>query len=133
MCCVYSIDELADRAINPGRLDLHKEVFLNWGVEFRLWHDFWFKASTEPKLQVNTLCFVEEALRRGNKWSIVPKSVAWNLTKRGICKQVDLENPPPDRISYIITRSIAKDDQRELIRNFIVDIERYIKQLPYKS
>lgn len=128
MYCVHSISKLKGKIVAPSALDAHKEIFLNWGVEFKQWHDFWFKAWTKPTIQTNTPTMIETALRAGEYWAVVPDNTAKSMVNKGICKRVTLESPPPDRVSYIITRSFNKHEQQHLTHNFISEIEKYVRQ-----
>lgn len=129
MYCVHSISDLKDELVTPSMLDVSKEVLLNWGVEFKRWHDFWFKACTNPPIQVNTPALIEVMLHNDECWAVVPASTAKSMVSKGICKKIELDNPPPNRVSYIITRSFNKYEQQYLTRDFIAEIENYVSQL----
>lgn len=127
MYCVYSGNLLNEKAqIDTSLLDPRKEILLNWGVEFMLWHDFRFPSIHDPRFQVNEISLVREALQRANRWSIVPDTVAALFERQGIARRVKLKNPPPDRVSYVLTAAMTEPGTAKMIQKFQNALDSYI-------
>lgn len=130
MHCVCSGNLYPDRhKIDTSSLDTSKEILLDWGVEFMLWHDFRFPSIWEPRFQVNEITLVSEAFQQASRWSIVPDTVANLFIKQGICRRITLKNPPPDRVSYVLTPAMAEPSTAELTTLFQQSLDSYISNL----
>ena len=115
------------KRINPAELDISKEVLLNWGIEFSLWHDFRLPRSEEPKISSNNIDIVRLALQISNSWAILPETVANHFTKQGFCRSLPLKNPPPDRISYLISPALKDPGSEALITLFQQSLDNYLE------
>lgn len=112
--------------IEPEDLLPYEEVLLNWGVEFMLWHNFWFKGHITPKLQVDTINLIGDILKLRDSWAIVPETVAHYFDKQGICDCHELKNPPPNRTCYLVTSALPDPNKTEQIRKFEQDLDAFI-------
>ena len=115
-----------EKKVEADQLDPGKEIFLNWGVEFSLWHDYRFTASASPLLSVNSIEIISTAMRKYDAWSIVPQTVADHFTELGICRQVMLKNPPPNRVSHILTSAMPVPATAALIDTFLEELDSYV-------
>ena len=115
------------KRIDPAELDISKEVLLNWGIEFSLWHDFRLPRSEEPKISSNNIDIVRLALQISNSWAILPETVANHFTKQGFCRSLPLKNPPPDRISYLISPALKDPGSEALITLFQQSLDNYLE------
>lgn len=113
-------------AVEPEDLLPYEEILLNWGIEFMLWHNFWFKGSIVPRLQVNTIILIYDMLKQRNAWAIVPETVATYFENQGICDRHELKNPPPNRTSYIVTPALPDPNKTDLIKRFEQDLDTFI-------
>ena len=114
------------KIIEPEDLLPYEEVLLNWGVEFMLWHNFWFKGHISPKLQVDTINLIGDMLKLRNSWSIVPETVARYFEKHGICDCHELKNPPPNRTLYLVTSALPDPNKIKQIRTFEQELDAFI-------
>lgn len=127
MFCVYSKDiEYKEHELSQSHLNTNNEVFLNWGIEFNLWHSFWFGSDSVPRLQVNQIGLIEDALKKGNHWAIVPETVANYFLNNNICKMKPLKNPPPERICYVISPIIKDPNKSETISFLEKELDDYV-------
>ena len=127
MYCVCTKGLLSTgRAVEPEDLIAHNEVLLDWGIEFMLWHNFWFKGAVVPRLQVNTIILIEDMLTQRDVWAIVPETVAAYFAGREVCDCHELKNPPPNRTSYVVTPAFPDPNKADLIRSFEQDIDAFV-------
>lgn len=127
MLCVCSKTLFIDRTrIDTAELDPSKEVLLNWGTGFQLWHDFRFPATADPRVETNDIQFIQQALDLYEVWSIVPETVADRFESMGLCKTVRLKNPPPDRVSYVVSLNPPAPATAEIIGRFQRELDGFI-------
>lgn len=93
------------QSVHPRELERRNEIFLNWSVEFSLWHDFWFDKSVRPHLTVSTIPLMITALENKGYWAIVPESIANYLVRTHGCERLTIEESPPQRTIYLIKAS----------------------------
>lgn len=92
-------------------LSTDKEVFLNWGTEFRAWHDHCFGEDATPYVTTDFLVIAERFLRERGCWSIIPQYVANVLVARGFCQLREISPSPSHRPFYIATKRGEKYEQ----------------------
>lgn len=127
MCCICKKGLLPPkRSVGPGELLPYEEILLNWGIEFMLWHNFWFNGTIVPRLQVNTIILIEDMLKQRDAWAIVPETVATYFVSHGVCDRYELKNPPPNRTSYVVTPAFPDPNNADLIRKFEQDLDAFI-------
>ena len=127
MYCACHPEMIPNRQrIRTDDLDPHKEILLNWNLDFILWHDFRFPQSTKPRMEVNTIMLVEDALHVEGTWAVVPQTVAEHFLDRGVCRCVELEAPPPDRVSYVVSRLVPDPHAQELITLFNRELDAFV-------
>ncbi len=114
------------KRIDPEMLDPAKEIFLNWGMEFSLWHDYRFAASAAPLLSVNSIDLIEQAMLKYDAWSIVPESVADHFVEKGLCRQLLLKNPPPNRVSHVLSSVMPVPATAELIDILLEELDSFV-------
>lgn len=88
--------------VHPLYLDPAREVYMNWGISNRSWHEHWFGASATPHVHIDTVALMENFLLDGY-WAIVPATVAAALSARSELRTVELLEAPADRVCYMLT------------------------------
>lgn len=127
MYCVCANSMYPNRKhIDTALLEPSCEILLDWGVEFKLWHDFRFPTMVTPKMEVNDVVLIRQALQSFDCWSIVPETVATPFVRQGVCRCLTLKNPPPDRVSYVLTPALPTHGTDELIRLFQNELDSFI-------
>ena len=90
--------------VSPKELDPANEIVVSWRKGVQDWRDHWFGLTTKPILYADSMQVVDSFLVNEMMWAIVPASAAQVLEteeKARICRCTD---PPPDRMSYLVTR-----------------------------
>ena len=127
MYCICTKGLLSNiQFVKPEDLKPYEEILLNWGIEYMLWHSFWFNGACTPRLQVNTIVLMEDMLTQRDAWAIVPETVAAYFQNKGICDRYELKDPPPNRTSYVVTSAFPDPGKAELIRQFREDLDSFI-------
>ena len=127
MYCVCTDDLFHNQEkVDPEMLDPSKEILLNWGVEFSIWHDYRFSGSSAPLLSVNTIEMIEHAMHKYPCWSIVPKTVADYFCSKKICKKLTIKNAPPNRVSYVLTSTMPLPAAAKQIDILLEEMDAYV-------
>ena len=90
--------------VSPKELDPANEIVVSWRKGVQDWRDHWFGLTTKPILYADSMQVVDTFLGSEMMWAIVPATAAQVLEKEGkarICRGTD---PPPDRMSFLVTR-----------------------------
>lgn len=116
------------RSVHPHELDPKGEVFLNWSVEYKLWHDTWFLGSQRPHLTVSTIALMTIALQDEENWGIVPESVARDIAVSCDLDILEIQEPPPERFIYFITNAAPAPESAGGIQMFWEGLIHYIKE-----
>ena len=90
--------------VSPKELDPANEIVVSWRKGVQDWRDHWFGLTTKPILYADSMQVVDSFLGNEMMWAIVPATAAQALEterKARICRCTD---PPPDRMSYLVTR-----------------------------
>lgn len=109
--------------VHPTMLDPGREVRLPWNPDYDSWHDYWFGTAHRPKVYLDQMSLMEDFLQEPGSWAILPSTVAAHLTTRPGLRLHWLEQGPPDRIVYYLTRkgalSPAAEDFLRLLAGYL--------------
>lgn len=88
--------------IDCSELSPENEIFLDWGLDYKTWHDSHFAPSLFPFLTVNTGSMLQRYIK-DDIWGIAPMSVIRGAMKSNSnLTYYKLKTPPPPRICYLI-------------------------------
>lgn len=90
--------------VSPKELDPANEIVVSWRKGVQDWRDHWFGLTTKPILYADSMQVVDTFLGSEMMWAIVPATAAQVLEKEGKARICRCTNPPPDRMSYLVTR-----------------------------
>src|SRR5690625_2947180 len=88
--------------ITLGSLDTAKELYINWGHVFTLWHEKHFGYAGTLGVEVHTGVLLNEFLKSEEYWAIIPVSMAKQFTEGRDLHVVRFNQDKPYRISYLI-------------------------------
>lgn len=90
--------------VSPKELDPANEIVVSWRKGVQDWRDHWFGLTTKPILYADSMQVVDSFLGNEMMWAIVPATAAQVLEKEGKARICRCTDPPPDRMSYLVTR-----------------------------
>ena len=90
--------------VSPKELDPANEIVVSWRKGVQDWRDNWFGLTTKPILYADSMQVVDSFLGNEMMWAIVPATAAQALEKEGKARICRCTDPPPDRMSYLVTR-----------------------------
>ena len=83
-------------------LDSKKEVYINWGYTFRIWHDKNFGYEGTLGVEVHTGLLINEFLKTEEYWAIIPVSMAKQFKHDSNLHIISFRKYNPYRICYLI-------------------------------
>ena len=101
--------------IDTAALTECKEAYIEWSRPFALWHQEQFPHTT-PQISVSIMAQLEQFMKKGDYWSIVPISVAEGLSKTCKVNILDTSFPLPEREISVLTATTHPGDA---IRQFL--------------
>lgn len=112
--------------INHDSLISDHELYVDWGVDFKKWHENWW-GKDSGGIQIDTAGLLSIFLENPNYWSIVPISIANKIKETQSDLNINhLKNPPPERICYKITsletsnKSVVKKFEK-ILKNELIN------------
>ena len=99
-----SPDSPYDELISPRELAPENEIVVSWRKATQDWRDHWYGLTAKPLLYADSLQVVDTFIGRDMLWAVVPAMAARALQKSGRAKICRLTDPPPERVSYLVTR-----------------------------
>lgn len=90
--------------VSPKELDPANEIVVSWRKGVQDWRDHWFGLTTKPILYADSMQVVDSFLGNEMMWAIVPATAAQVLEKEGKARICRCTDPPPDRMSFLVTR-----------------------------
>lgn len=117
--------------INPQDLDVKKEIFLDWGQNFQIWHDSWWDPRDSIDIAVDTAELILKFIDIPQSWAIVTESVAHAFKKVHSIKISELTNPPPSRVCYKIKHRNTLSKAQEPLERFEKSLNEFIKDNPF--
>lgn len=117
--------------IHPQDLNVKKEIYLDWGPSFQIWHDSWWDPTDIIDVTVDTAGLILSFLDIPGSWAIVTESIANQFKKTNSIKISNITEPPPARICYKIEHRNPLTRAREPLKIFDSYLKEFVKQNPY--
>jgi DNA-binding transcriptional LysR family regulator len=114
--------------VHPSDLDPSQEVKMIWETNFMQWHDYWFGASTQPRVTVNKMSLVEYFMGEGEKWCIMPASASFALSNSRGFTVHELAEAPPDLVCYCLSTGGKK---HPAAAKFVEFMHNYLENVDY--
>lgn len=115
-----------ESTVHPHDLDPSREVYLDWGNEFRNWHEFWFGKQQHPYAKIDTISLMEQFLLPGC-WAVVPASVFMAFRQKMSFYSVELKDGPPDRICYMIINRRNPMEKYSWSSGFLIALNAFLQ------
>jgi LysR family transcriptional regulator, transcriptional activator of the cysJI operon len=89
-------------------LDPEDELTINWSPSHQIWHDRVWDSSHMAKIHLDSVHLINFLMDDPQQWAIIPKSVADFFCKNKKLTIQNLDPPPPDRITYMVTHRFPR-------------------------
>jgi DNA-binding transcriptional LysR family regulator len=114
-------------AVSLDMLSPKDEVHISWSKDFNRWYQACFGTHADQHIRIELADQFRYFMHRPNCWSIVPLSVAKELTSFTTIRQCKLQFYVPNRILYILSK--RNNSEMEYIHSFISELKNVIKEL----
>ncbi|WP_040984423.1 LysR family transcriptional regulator [Oceanobacillus jeddahense] len=94
----------SEKIIANDTLLPENQLYIYWGIDYQIWQEKHWGSSSNTYIQIDTVKMLQDFIVDSNLWAIVPVSVARSMYEDGLVNVYMLEDPPPDRICYIVER-----------------------------
>lgn len=113
--------------ISCDELDPSEEIFLNWGQDYKRWHELHWGVDKYNLIQVNTGSTMLRFFTENKRWSIAPMSVIKTfMESKDDMTYYRLKEPPAPRICYEITNRFPNLGQQRVIDIFNQKLTEFI-------
>lgn len=117
--------------IHPQDLDVKNEIFLDWGPNFQIWHDYWWDPTEHTKITVDTAGLILQCIDIPETWAIVPKTIAYAFKEKQPINISELLVPPDDRIYYKVIHRYPRPSTIKSLKMFDELLDEFIQKHPY--
>lgn len=128
MVLISSSGSSFPETVNLAELDPDKEIFMYHGPKFQSWHDNLWKNRSSKFSTVDTVSLLSSFMDIPDFWSIMPITVAKNLSKNGTIVISEIADPPPERVCYQITNKNPIPVKAEAIKYFNNILEGFLEE-----
>lgn len=94
--------------VHPQDLDVKNEIFIDWGPDLQIWHDYWWDPTDPTKITVDTAGLMLKFINIPESWAIVPSTIAHDFLAFHDIKISKLLIPPDERVYYKIIHRYPK-------------------------
>lgn len=108
----------ASGPVDVSTLDIRNEVFFSWSPEFRAWHNSLWGAGIRPSITVDTTSLLLRFMTDQRYWTVCPVSIADYLRKAYRIELHEIQSPPPERITYLITHNEPMEERKKSLAIF---------------
>lgn len=126
------INEFKTSAIHPGDLNPENELYIDWGPEYRRWHDYWLNPDIIPFLYINAPSIVFNFIQHPQTWAIVPVSMVKVFEKMADFEVYSILSPPPNRICYKITNKFGQPGNNSSLGIFETKLESFLSTIEWR-
>ena len=117
--------------VHPQDLDKRKEIFLDWGPNFQIWHDYWWDPTDPIMITVDTAGLILKCINIPESWAIVPASIAHDFLSSQNIKVSQLQVPPDERVYYKVIHRYPKPSSIIPLKIFEDYMSEFIVNHPY--
>lgn len=117
--------------LHPINLHPSNEIFIDWGVEYRQWHKYWFGENAHPYIQLDSIPLMEYFLLRENSWTFIPDSVLASAPKLNDYVRPLPAPYPPDRVCHMVTNSHRPIQDFQWGTLFLEALKEFLSSSPW--
>ncbi len=99
--------------VKASELEPEYEFCIRWSPAHQLWHDRIWDPFRKAKIELDTVTLIQELIDDPRHWAIIPNSVVGFFRTNGNLVIQDLDPPPPDRITYMVTHRFPRIGARQ--------------------
>ena len=122
--------ELLKPVLHTDELDLEREIFFSWEVNYQIWHNQWVSREKSPRMEVDTFELLFHLLSKENMWSIVPASVAERIQdlRTVYVSEIGNKQQPPKRVTYKVKHKYPNEATLKAVTRFEEKLDAYLQK-----
>ena len=101
------------RTVRAADLDPAFELFVPWSPPHQIWHDRIWNPSLTARIEPDTLSLLQVLLEDPRHWAIAPRSVMDHFRRNRRLIVQELDPPPPERITLMISHQLPRVGARQ--------------------
>mgnify|MGYP000912389216 CR=1 FL=1 len=117
------------KKVHPHELDPRNELYMDWGMDYQIWHNYWWDPLRSPHITIDTFSLLVNFLDNPKYWAILPSSIVKSFTNTLYLKYYDISPSPPNRVCYKITHQNPSSDKLRDIEIFESYLKDFISNL----
>lgn len=94
---------VAEYEIDNSLLSPKQQLFINWGMDYQIWHEKHWGPANNTFIQIDTAKMLGDYLEE-EMWAIVPVSIARDFHAKGLADVFLLKDPPPSRSCFQVEK-----------------------------
>lgn len=105
--------------ISPSVLKKKDQIYFAWDNQVAAWDQEWWSERESPYVSVDSCALLTTFLTQPEHWAVCPASVAEGLRRQGLAEVRRFSDPPPNRICYMLRRSLPSHAYSQGMEQFI--------------
>lgn len=115
------------RSVKAGSLNPDYEIYVNWTVEFQIWHDRVWSEKHRARFQTTSMAHIESFLFNDQCWIVAPASIARFYAKKGFYVQSLMPEPPP-RTCYMAAPHAGSASPFPAVKTFLTALDLWERE-----
>ena len=128
MTLICAADSAFPDVVTKDLLDVKKEIYVDWGEDFKKWHESFFGKDATAPLRLEIMEQLKFFAARKEHWALVPISAAMSLRKDAGIKQCTADFQMPRRTINCVTPEEG-GDSNICVKRFLRCMEETLTDL----
>ncbi|WP_185971031.1 LysR family transcriptional regulator [Alkalicoccobacillus porphyridii] len=120
-------------SVKINELDSKFELFMPWGEEYRLWHEYWCGQMIYQQFKLDNLSILLAVLENSKYWAVVPEWIAKKVIKERNIYIYKLQDSPPPYTCYKLTHKKPFSSKRNALELFQYLTDKVLEEENTKS
>ncbi|NLY21465.1 MAG: LysR family transcriptional regulator [Tissierellia bacterium] len=113
--------------VDPKNLKIENELYVDWGIEFQIWHNKYWPPNEDPHVRIDTPALIRDCIKLHNTWAVVPWGIAEILKNELNIRISNLTDPPDPRSIYLVKHRNINPIKQESISVFESYLYKFIQ------
>ena len=119
----------AKALIDTAKLIPENEIFMSWSQDTSLWRKRFWGPDVDRKISTVDLSLRLRLLEDSEYWTLCPASLVKMYSEHRGVKIFMLSDPPPDIVTYAVTRCTQNESLGDDVEYFLDQLKRFILDL----
>lgn len=124
-------DPALESPVHPINLHPSNEIFMDWGIKYRQWHNYWFGKDVHPFIKTDAVSLMEYFLTSENSWAFIPDSILASMPQLQPYVRQLTTSYPPDRVFYMVTNAQRPIQDFRWANQFLNTLDKFLSTSPW--